>query len=521
MGDSSDEHFQEENLRRRILNIIKSSKDFTIRPGRLSHELGISIDDATSELCGLLKVVGEGSTFKFEDIDGTMTMVFTFPPDFEKIALAQEKKEDVAVIAKNALEFFIRAVKIVTAFGIVISTFIVSLAGIAAMVAALVALSRGGGGGDRHLRRQLQNLIITIRQLLWCYVMFGGPTNDDQDPFFRDAAYDSWLVLSLCCGDPRSFWFWLRARSLQQRRRRYARGWGNNNNTSNDTSNDTDSNLLEGVSLIQRGEWGNETIPIPTSSFDEHKGFLSVAVEYLFHSNSKSPSEEEKWRLRGAVIVDLSVGKSGPISLELLSPFVDNPPSGLDATASIVSECLLIVSYFNGKPAGKILDEGQDTTKARFVFPELVSEGRFSTNYSGPVDADNTDRHIFDGIFYAKERQRILSSINDRPAYLHENFKVLTVLTRKQFLQINLVAVLNFLGVVWFAQSLEQGGILQQSLGPSFVLVLQRTLIPVLLFYAKLFFCIPAARLFYIVGWNWFCKQRNQRRRQLATDLSR
>ena len=162
MEDSSDEHFQEESLRRRILDIIKSSKDFTIRPGRLSHELGISIDDATSELCGLLKVVGKGSTFKFEDIDGTMTMVFTFPPDFEKIALAQEKKEDIAVIAKNALEFLIRAVKIVTAFGIVVSTFIVSLAGIAALVAALVALSRGGGGGggDRHLRRQLQNLII-------------------------------------------------------------------------------------------------------------------------------------------------------------------------------------------------------------------------------------------------------------------------------------------------------------------------------------------------------------------------
>ena len=77
----------------------------TIRPGRLSQELGLSINDASAELCGLLKAVGPGSTFKFEEIDGIQTMVFTFPPDFEKLALANERKEDWISFAKDSFGF--------------------------------------------------------------------------------------------------------------------------------------------------------------------------------------------------------------------------------------------------------------------------------------------------------------------------------------------------------------------------------------------------------------------------------
>ena len=60
---------------------------------------------------------------------------------------------------------------------------------------------------------EMYNLFYTLRQLLWCYAMFGPTEGEGGDPFFHEAAYDTWLVLSLCCGNPGSMWFWLRARS--------------------------------------------------------------------------------------------------------------------------------------------------------------------------------------------------------------------------------------------------------------------------------------------------------------------
>ena len=196
-----------------------------------------------------------------------------------------------------------------------------------ALVAALVALSRCGGD-SRHARasvsRNIHHLFITVRQLLWCYAMFGPTGDDEQDPFFREAAYDTWLVLSLCCGNPSSMWFWLRARNLRSRRRRYARGWASSNhNIFEDSASD-----LEGVSLIRRGTWGGEErVPIP-QTLEEHRGLLSIAVEFLFGPNSPpAPTEEEKWKLRGAIIVNKSLSQEGSLSLRELAPFVDSPPS--------------------------------------------------------------------------------------------------------------------------------------------------------------------------------------------------
>ena len=206
-----------ESLRTKILNVVKSTgPSYTIRPAKLSAELGISIDDASAELCGLLKAVGKGSTFSFESIGGINTMVFTFPPDFERKALARQRTEDAYAFWKDSLEIIIKVTKVLTAFGLIISTIIVSIAGMIAMLAALVALSRGGGNSrarNNHLTRQMYNLFYTLRQLLWCYAMFGPTEGEGGDPFFHEAAYDTWLVLSLCCGNPGSMWFWLRARS--------------------------------------------------------------------------------------------------------------------------------------------------------------------------------------------------------------------------------------------------------------------------------------------------------------------
>ena len=517
--EDAEEDIQTESLRSRILDVVKSSKDLTIRPGRLSQELGLSINDASAELCGLLKAVGPGSTFKFEEIDGIQTMVFTFPPDFEKLALANERKEDWISFAKDSFGFMVKVLKVLTAFGLIISTIIVSIAGMAALLVALVALSRGGGD-SRHARnsliRQLNNLIVTVRQLLWFYALF-GPVGDDQDPFLREAAYDIWLFLSVCCGNPGSMWFWLRARHLQRRRRRYTRGWGNVHNFY-----DTGSEL-EGVSLIRRGAWGEERLPIPTSSPEEHRGLLSVAVEFLFGPTTpQGPSEEEKWKLRGAVITEWALSEDGPISLKRLSPFIDNPPFRSHDNSKVVSECLNIVSHFNGKP----ISGGKEALDSSFSFPELVAESHFSTNYGGGASNESEGKGVLEGVFYLQESHSTTFSTNRKnslPDYLCENFQVLTKLTKQQFFQCLFIAVLNSIGVMWFSRALEPGGILRLSFltKQSFILSsLQHVLVPCLLFYAKLFFCIPLARLSYICCWNWYCKRRNEKRRELASGFN-
>lgn len=472
------------------------------------------MDEANAELCGLLKAVGKGSTFHFEDVNGVNSMVFTFPPNFEKKAALSERKEDFSSLVQETLAIVVKVAKIVTAFGLILSTVIVSIAGMVAMVAALVALSRGGGD-SRHARntltRQMTGLFEVVRQLLWCYSMFGPTGEDGQDPFFREAAYDTSLILSLCCGNPANMWFWMRARHLRSRRRRYARGWGTTNTLFEDSASD-----LEGISLIRRGPWGEEEIPVPPPS-EEHRGLLSVAVEFLFGPSSPpAPSEEEKWRLRGAVIMDKSLSRNGSISLRELAPFVDAPPASWKGSARVVSEGLLVVSHFNGKPAGKSLEESEDLSTSLFDFPELVAESRFATHYSGPRIGDTESSNIFFLTETIAPSNR--DELNLLPDHLHEERRVLTKLTSKQFYHCLFIAILNLFGVIWFAQSLEPAGILGQSLG-TFGSTLKWGLIPVLLFYAKGFFAIPLIRLSYIFVCNQVCTSRNKRRRELAISL--
>ena len=160
-----------------------------------------------------------------------------------------------------------KVTKVLTAFGLIVSTVIVSIAGMIALIAAFVALSRGNdgrnGGHHRHVvSRQLRNLFLTVRQLLWCYAMFGA--DDGNDPFFREAAYDTSLVLSICCGNPSSFWFWMRAHQLRRRRHRYARGWGRRM-SSNDSNMESD---LEGAEVFNIA--AKDTLMIqPTSELIE------------------------------------------------------------------------------------------------------------------------------------------------------------------------------------------------------------------------------------------------------------
>jgi hypothetical protein len=130
----------------------------------------------------------------------------------------------------------------------------------------------------------------------------------------------------------------------------------------------------------------------------------------------------------------------------------------------------------------------------------------------------------WENFFYENDSSSVLSSPSGRtahssaPKFLYEQQKVFSCLSRNQFFHCLLIASLNFTGVIWFSQALEVGGILEQSLG-GFGRALKAGLIPVLWFYAKLFFFIPFFRFLYILLWNKRCHQRNESRKQLAQSL--
>jgi hypothetical protein len=548
INNDDDTYTDSTPLRIKVLKIVKESPDYIVRPANLSQQLGISINDASAELCGLLQVVGEGSSFYFEDTVGggkIKSMVFQFPPDFDIRALRAQQKNDWIVTFKIWGEITIKALKVLVAFGLILSTIIVSIAGLAALIAAFVALSRGGGdshGARNHITRQIHNLIITVRQLLWCYAMF-GPVGDDQDPFFREVAYDTWLVMSLCCGNPGSIFFWWRAQHLRHRRQRYSRGWGTTT-TNNSTFFEDTASDLEGVSLIRRNRWTGEEerIPVPSSnSLEEQRGLLSSLVEFLFGpTTSPGPSEADRWRLRSAVIVEKASSDNGnnstSMTLQEFAPFADSPPSSLDDTFQIVKEGLSVVAHFNGVPSSHDDTTKQDQTKALFNFPELIAEGHMSTRYDDPqlwnCYTTISERNRWENFFYVTTESSSTTSStastaspnNMRrgstiPKFLYEQYKPYTTLSRNQFTHCSSIAILNFVGVIWFAQSLQPGGILEDTLPDGFVKILKVGLIPILWFYARLFLIIPLARLIYIFIWNELCQQRNHMREILSNSL--
>jgi hypothetical protein len=524
------------SLRTKILEIVKDSPNHIIRPSTLSQKLGISLNDANAELCGLLQAVGEGSSFQFETVGNVKVMVFEFPPDFERRALRQQRKNDWMLTLRYFGGIFIKAVKVLTAFGLILSILIVSIAGMVALMAAFVALARDSGGGNSratrtHLTRQMHNLIITIRQLLWCYAVFGpmGETND-QDPFFREAAYDTWLVLSLCCGNPGSLFFWWRASHLRHRQHRYARGWRSAYGRGYEDS----SSELEGVSLVQRNRWTGEEhqVAVPSLvSIEEHRGLLSSLVEFLFGpTTSPGPSEADKWRLRAAVIIDKasSNNENRGISLQELAPFSDSPPSSLEDKFRIMKEGLSVVAHFNGVPSVNPCQTKDDSNwKVFFDFPELISEGSGGVFYDDPriweqTLASSDDLNRWKNFFYSRDSSSTLRTAHasTRPAFLYERPRSFSLLTRNQFFRCLLIVILNFVGVIWFAQTVEPGGLLHDYLNLALKSALRSGLIPVLWFYARFFLLIPFSRTIFLLLWNKQCQRRNRKRFELAQALS-
>mmetsp|Transcript_6162 Transcript_6162/g.12862 ORF Transcript_6162/g.12862 Transcript_6162/m.12862 type:complete len:592 (-) Transcript_6162:12-1787(-) len=554
----------------RVIAAVRSAPNHTIRPARLSSDLGISIEDATAELCGLLRAVGggeNGASFTFETIgcggDGsgdedisaskthtaetasTMTMVFTFPSNFEARAKQSRRKDDVRQSILSAMDVFVRALKVFVAFGLILSLAILSVASILAMVAALIAMSRGGGDGRSRsaVLRRMRSAFFTLRQLLWCYAVFGPGLDSGHDPFLRQTAGDIWLLLSMFCGNPMSIGFWWRAEMLNRRRRRWGQGWGSRHYGGGFGGEYGDE---DGEHLLRQGEWGqensnNSSEPSPLDE-EGYRGLLSVVVEFLFGPSPfwPGPTESEKWKVRGSAVMSLSTSPSRSggqgLSLEELSPYADNPPASLENSAGIVSEGLRVVSHFNGVPAASESDYngvGDNTGgKARFVFPELIAEAASGMTWSRDFYTCDHTASSWDNILYSNPSslegpgQRLdggngsQQCLDDYPKQLFERPHVLTKLQRKQFGQCVVLGALNYIGVYWLRQSIRPGGLLEIS-NQALLFTTADGVLSVLHFYAKLFFALPLGRLALIVLCNYFISERNRRRASLAEALEK
>lgn len=548
-------------------------KFYKVKPSTVSAELGLSIEDSTAELCGLLQAVGgghDGASFVFETTDApgdfvggssVSTMVFYFPIDFERRARTYRRKEDFKLWASQMIQTTWKILKVVTAFGLILSLFILTIAALVGLVAAIVAMStnngqqqhRGNSHGRALLLRQSRTLFYTLRQLLWCYALYGD--HDGRDPFMSEMAYDASLCLSICCGSPGSFFWWIRVHQLNRRRRYHHRGWGRRFMSWNSDGHTTTSNAglntdIEGVRLIRRGEWGQGQDSIPTtisSSSEDQRGLLSIAVEYLFGPTPfhPGPSEAEKWKFRAAALlhllaVNLSLGKAG-VSLQELSPFMDSPPSSIDDdTDAILTGGLQIVSHFNGVPAPTKANPSMSTSIpgphfARFYFPELAAESRYSTTYEGPNDDDGDEEEDEGGCSWTSilcrdttpietrrlRKKRFQESQSEVPTSMTERRYKFTNLQRDQFFSCVFLGTINLVGVIMLRSSLEPlNGIFQLPDGNFGAAVLKDGLIPVLSFYAVLFFILPIGRLIVVIFLNRSRRIRNQQRRALASALS-
>jgi hypothetical protein len=495
----------------RILELIQATQDRTIRPAKVSTELGISINEATAELCGLLAAVGggiDGAAFRFEQADGNPVMVFTFPEDFRARALRKRRRQDFHETMQTVLDIVGKILKTVTAFGLILSLLIVSLAAMMGLVAAVIGLSRTGNQGHRNIVvRQLRSMFYTTRQLLWCYAVFGPAGDDGQDLFLREVAYDTSLACSVCYGNPASFFYWIRAQQLARRSR--VRGW-----TAFARSQGTLTNN-EGAALL-RPRLRPNNLPTDTPEISQ-RTLLPVAVEFLFGPPSYLNEETEKWKLRAHALIQKSmISSSRGVSLEEMSPYVDHPPATLSESSKIVEQGLILVAYFNGVPMKNCTDQ---PAKARFNFPELLSESSSITKFdSSPVYDDDGS---WSSVLYAKEAGsgRLRSSF-DVAESIEEPPLRFTQLPKKDFVRCIGLGLLNLIGVLWLGQSIGVGGALELKSGILLERFLRRWVVPILQFYGFLFLGLPAGRLGIVILRNKHRYVRNRKRRSLVKELT-
>jgi hypothetical protein len=504
LQDGIDDTATETSLADQILQIIEDAPHHTIRPAKIAAALGISVNDACSELCVLIAAVGggpNGASFRF--IQPGAIMEFQFPPDFARRARQKQRLNDLKTSLQAAAKVAIRAIKVVTAFGLIISLLILCAIAIAILLALLVAASRAGqdhGGHRSILTRQIRSLFYTIRQLLWLYAVF-GPSPEGQDPVLREMAYDLSLVLSCCCGNPASFFYWWRARQLANRQHQAMRRWRDSTAVVSE---------IPGVYLVREGGWNERE---GTTAGEGQKGLLSVAVEFLFGPDPPHPEDPSAiWRLRVAVILNGSrKQKDGSVSLADLTPFVDYPSRNRQQSAQLVEQTILIVAHFNGIPK-EASDLTDNLLDAEFFFPELIAESDI-----GPYQHDVwEDDETLSAFLFRKDgaSRKVLDNI---PDYWHEERYKFTTLTATQLFHCVTLGFLNFFGVQWLRQWTNESGLIATNSAVGYVLAF---MFPILHNYAVIFLAIPAIRMITLLILNRMRNERNRRRQSLAVALS-
>lgn len=510
----------------RVIQAIQSARvdevggGYSIRPARLAAKLGISMEDACAELCGLLAAVGGGeggASFRFDKMDEKTVMVFHFPADFARRAANYRRKEDFSETLRRIGYVALRVLQIVTAFGLILSLLILCVAAIAGLVAAMIALSRSGNSGRNESQRmmhQIRSLFFTIRQLLWCFALF-GPDDGGEGSFYREIAYDASLCFSVICGSPTNIFYWIRMNQLSRRRQRAIRGWG-----CRPVVITEDAYGVEGVSFVRRGDTGQNqpVLNVPVEVPAEHRGLLSVAVEFLFGPIpfQPGPTDEERWKMRAAYIVSYLSTHSG-VSLQRLCLYADYPPKSVTDLAHISEQGLAIVAHFNGVPT-QSLNSKTSLQNATFAFPELLTESELASQYSD-FSTEGHDGVGLLSILYRKDPVR-RSGRGELPDYLKESLFRLTSLPSNLFWQCLLLGSLNLVGVFMLQQSIDRGGTLEVDEQTTNGYIMKRLTIPVLRFYAILFFVLPCTRLAVILHLNSRRRKRNTRRASLLVALA-
>jgi hypothetical protein len=282
---------------------------------------------------------------------------------------------------------------------------------------------------------------------------------------------------------------------------------------------------IPGVTLMRRPDNVESDTFLNSLAQQQHRGLLSVIVEFLFGPTpfTPGPTQSQKWMLRAKMLLEKSAKNTGMgVSLEEMAPYTDDPPHSINDTARIIEQGLMIVSHFNGKPMihshdTSMENQSRENSKARFTFPELVAEGTTNIDYSLFDQMDKYDDGTWETLLYAKQEARTTETTISLPTYLKEERYKFSKLTSQQLMHSILIGTLNLIGVIGFQQSLLPGGIMEVPSNSLGAVVLLSGLLPVLKFYALLFFVLPGMRLCLILVLNYLLKQRNQRRSIFAS----
>lgn len=161
--------------------------------------------------------------------------------------------------------------------------------------------------------------------------------------------------------------------------------------------------------------------------------------------------------------------------------------------------------------------------EARFVFPELMSESAMALRFDPPIVSEDSFSLL---LLFPPDRQNTITTRSPTnnaafPTHYHESAVYLTHLSPTNFYACAGLGFLNLVGVIWFFQSTSPSGVLQEVVEfRKLAQILHKTLVPVLVFYAILFWVLVFARGLVVVWRNWRIQRRNARRRFLVKLLN-